>query len=84
MWVEMQSLRERERERESAWLCRVPNPMWVEMQPSTGDSTFDLPAEAAWREMRDENDRLFFYNDATSETTWTKPAQFGWIEHGEL
>ena len=58
-------------------------PYWF--KPSTGDSTYKQPPEAAWRQMEsEEHARVFYYNEVTEETTWKKPPELGWAMHDEL
>jgi hypothetical protein len=49
-------------------------PYWV----VNGQPTWEKPADADWRELRDIEDRSYFRNDLLDLTTWDRPAALGW------
>jgi hypothetical protein len=51
---------------------------WVD--PVTGDSTWEQPAEYAWSEAAspEHPGRSYFFNSVTSESTWERPAALSW------
>jgi len=43
-----------------------------------GQPTWEMPAEAAWRELRDQNDMPYFHNSVLDVTTRDRPKELAW------